>query len=62
MFENNCRGGGVLAQFFCPRGQGFALSLCPRGGDSPFQKSSPGGWSGLELADTLLLLSIDYLY
>ena len=59
-------GGGVLARFFCPRGQCFALSLCPRGGDLPFQKNSPGvcpgGWSGLELTDKLSLLYTDYLY
>ena len=73
IFENNCPGGGVLARFFCLRVWGFALSLCPRGGDSPFTKKKfarglpgggggGGGWSGLELTDTLSLLSIEYLY
>ena len=63
IFENNCSGSGVLARFFCPRVRGFALSLCPRGGDSPFQKKIRlGGWSALELTDTLSLLSVDYLY
>ena len=33
---------GVLAQFFCPRGGCFALSLCPGVGNSPFEKISPG--------------------
>ena len=53
--------GGVLAHFFCPRGEGFALSLCSRGWAFPFQKLFPGGlpggggWSGLELTDTLSL-------
>ena len=58
IFENNCLGGGILARFFCPRGRGFALSLCPGVANSPFQKNSPGvgpgGWSGLELTDTLI--------
>ena len=40
-------GGGGLARFFCPRGQGFALSLCPGGrwGIRPFKKF-PGGLPG----------------
>ena len=44
---------------FCPRGRGFALSLCQRGGEFAHSKNSPGlglgegGWSGLELTDTL---------
>ena len=53
-------GGGDLARFFCPRGRDFALSLCPGGwGICPFKKfpgALPGGgWSGLELTDTLWL-------
>ena len=69
IFENSCPGGGVLARFFCPKVRGFALSLCPRGGDSQKKKSpgvclggGGGGWSDLELTDALSLLSIDYLY
>ena len=72
IFENSCPGGGVLARFLCPKVRGFALYLCPRGGDSPFQKKSPGvclgggegggEWSDLELTDALSLLCIDYLY
>ena len=57
IFENNGPGGGVLARFFCSKGGGFALSLWPEGGNSPFQKIprgfARGGWSGLELTDTL---------
>ena len=58
IFENNCPGGGVLVRFFCPRGRGFALSLCRGGGIRPFKKVPQGEWSGLELTDTLLS---DYL-
>ena len=68
IFENNCLGGGVLARLFCPQVPGFALSLCPRGGDSPFQKKSSGvclggggEWSDLELTDALSFLSVEYL-
>ena len=32
----------VSCRLFCLRGQGFALSLCLRGGDSPFQKIPRG--------------------
>ena len=50
IFENNFPGGGILARFFCPKVLGFALSLCPRGGDSPVQKKFarglPGGGGG----------------
>ena len=58
IFENNCPGGGVLVRFFCPRGRDFALSLCPGGREFALSKISPGGcpgggWSGLELTDTL---------
>ena len=62
-FENNFLGGGVAAQFFCPTGRGFALSLSPGVGNSPFTKSSLGiclgGWSGLELTDTLTKLFVE---
>ena len=59
IFENHCPGGGVFARFFFPRGRDFALSLCPGGGEFALSKNSPGvcpgggGWSGLELTDTL---------
>ena len=44
---------------FCLRGRGFALSLCQGGGELAYSKKFPsvwpgeGGWSGLELTDTL---------
>ena len=44
---------------FCLRGRGFALSLCQGGGELAYSKKIPGvwpgegGWSGLELTDTL---------
>ena len=41
IFENNYPEGGVLAGIFCPRGRGVALSLCPRSGNSSFQKIPP---------------------
>ena len=52
---------------FLPKGFGVSHFLCARGvGSSPFKKNSQGvclgGWSGLELTDTLSLLSIYYLY
>ena len=53
--ENNYPAGGVLTRFFCPRGRGFALSLCPEGEElalsKEFSGDFPGGWSGLELTD-----------
>ena len=48
-----CPRGGVLARFYRPRGGGFELLVCPGGGEFAHQKNCPGGWSGLELADTL---------
>ena len=42
---------GFLAQFFFPGGQSLALSLCPGGGEFALS----GGWSGLELTDTLYI-------
>ena len=42
IYENNCPGVEVLAQFFRPRGQGFALSLCPWGGEFALSKNTPG--------------------
>ena len=36
-------GGGVLERFFCPRGRGFALSLCLGGGEFARSKQFPGG-------------------
>ena len=42
---------------FLPRGSGFALSLCLGSGEFALSKEFPGGfpggWSGLELTDTL---------
>ena len=65
-FENACLGGGVLARFFCPRGLGFALSLCSGGGEFALPKQSPGVCpgkkSGLELTDTLLSKSMYHVY
>ena len=63
IFEKKCPGGGVSARFFCPRGRGFALSLCPGGEELALSKNFPGvlprggggGWSGLELTDTLCI-------
>ena len=53
-------GGGLLVRFFCPWGRGFAL-LCARWlGIRPLKKLSgglPGGWSGLELTDALIMCS-----
>ena len=54
-------GGAVLARFFFPMGLGFALSLRPGVGNSPFQESPgglPWGWSGLELIDTLIIYRV----
>ena len=34
--------GWDLALFFCPRGRGFKLSLCPGGGEFALSKNSPG--------------------
>ena len=50
--------GGVLARFYRPGGGGFELLSCPGGGEFAHQKNCPGvlpegGWSGLELTDTL---------
>ena len=52
---------------FLPQGLGFRTLFVPEGwGFALSKKNSPrvclGGWSGLELTDTLSLLSIDYLY
>ena len=38
--------GWVLRQFFCPRGLGVALSLCPGGGEFAFSKTFPWGLPG----------------
>ena len=57
IFENNCPGVGFLHDFSAP-GVKVSHFLCARGVEnSPSQKISPevcpGGWSGLELTDTL---------
>ena len=50
-------GDGVLVRLFFPRGQGFALSLCPGDGEFALSKKFPGGLPGgmvrSELTDTL---------
>ena len=50
IFENNCPWG---ARFFCPRGSGFRTFFVPGGWEIHPFKEFPGGWSGLELTDTL---------
>ena len=45
--------GGVLARFYRPGGGGFELLFSSGGGEFIHQKNCPGGWSGLELTDTL---------
>ena len=42
IFKNNCPRGGVLARFICPKCRGFALFLCPGGGEFVLSKKSPG--------------------
>ena len=48
---------GFLLIFIGPREVGVLNSLCPGVGIRP-SKNCPGGWSGLELIDTLGLLLI----
>ena len=52
IIEENAPGGGVLARFYRP-GVGALNSFLPGGGLFAHQKNCPGGWSGLELTDTL---------
>ena len=52
-----CPEGGVLARFYSPEGGGFELFSCPEGGKFCPSKQLPGGWSGLELTDTLYVSS-----
>ena len=47
--------GGVLARFYRPGVEGFELLFFLGGGEFAHQKIARGGWSGLELTDTLLL-------
>ena len=49
----NDPGGGALARFYRPRGWVFELFCCSGGWGIRPSKSCPGGWSGLELTDTL---------
>ena len=53
--------GRNLARFYRPGGGGFELFLCPGGGEFAHRKNCPrglpGGWSDLELADTLQQLT-----
>ena len=57
IIEENAPGGGVLARFYRPGDWGFELFFCPGGGEFAHQKVArgfcPGGWSGLELTDSL---------
>ena len=47
IFENKCPRCGVLARFFCPRGRGFTVPLCPRGEEFALSKNSPRfAWGG----------------
>ena len=53
------RGVGFKLVFIGPGGGGFELLFCPGVGNSPIKKIAKGfcpggGWSGLELTDTLL--------
>ena len=41
--------------FIGPGGRGFELTFCLGGGEFVHQKIAQGGWSGLELTDTLIL-------
>ena len=41
-FLNVIDPGWVLARFFCPSGQAFALSLCPGTGEFALSKNFPG--------------------
>ena len=43
IFENNCPDDGFLARFFCPRGRGFALSLCSGDGAFGLSNKIPDG-------------------
>ena len=53
-------GSGVLARFHRPGGRGFELSFCPGDGEFAHQKNCPGGgWSDLELTDTLNFETLD---
>ena len=57
IIEENAPGGGVLARFYKPRVGGLNSFLPGGVGNSPIKKIAPGfcpgGWSGLELTDTL---------
>ena len=48
-----CLRGWGLARFSRPKGGGFELLFCLGVGNSPINTELPGGWSGLELTDTL---------
>ena len=55
---------GGLARFYRPWGWGFELLFCPGVGNSPIKNVAPrgGGWSGLELTDTLEFEHIIYYF
>ena len=60
IFENNCSRGWGFSTIFLSQGSGFRTVFVPgRVGNLPFQKIpwgfAWGGWSGLELTDTLRL-------
>ena len=46
-------GGGFLLVFIGPGGGDFEPFSCPGVENSPIKKITRGGWSGLELTDTL---------
>ena len=50
--------GWGFSSFYRPGGRGLELSFCPRGGEFAIKKIARGfcrgGWSGLELTDTLV--------
>ena len=48
----------MLARFYRPGGRGFELSFCPGVENPRIKKNCPGGWSGLELTDTLTIFRL----
>ena len=52
--REKCPGDGVLGRLYRPGGGGFELLFCPGGGEFAHKKIAQGGWSGLELTDTLV--------
>ena len=59
--------GRALARFYRPGGGGFELFFARRVGNSPIKKlprgfARGGGWSGLELTDTLSTPSVENFF